>query len=176
MITAENIAHYSSRPPKIVHSGVDQRRDIPYHAVTIEILKAAEERLQNREFVESTHALGLNPLWFLAETERNVYLWRNGHSLADIRDFEFWIDIPKLVAKRLKQLRSDSTDSPFLNPFWGISDPDPALIDAESDYLRELQTALLRIAPHLSALSAVGTIVAREMHSGRQPETVVIPA
>jgi hypothetical protein len=62
----------------------------------------------------------VTPLWFLAETERNIFLWRQGKSLDDVEDYEFWVDIPSLITKRRVQLESPQGLNPFTNPNWGI--------------------------------------------------------
>jgi hypothetical protein len=153
----------------------EERGSIPASAVLLEVLKALEEQLQLRGFIEDPATLGIHPIWFLAETERNVYLWRNGASLAALPSFEFWIDVNGLVAKRLKQLDNYDPENPFINPLWSLSSLDAKSLQHERAYLQNLREVFLSIEGHAHALSQVGSHFRDEI-SKTPRSLVVIPA
>jgi hypothetical protein len=142
-------------------------------AVLWEVLRTMETQLQRKGLLPSVTEGSFHPLWFLAETERNVFLWRRGRSLIDKDEFEFWIDVPRLVEKRLKQLESKDAANPFLNPLWGEAMSDPMLAENEKDYLLSLIEVLEHVGPHAHGLSKVGSEVRKEL-MGRV-EKVVLP-
>lgn len=117
------------------------------------------------------------PLWFLAETERNIYLWRNGKSIADHGDFSFWVDIPALISKRRGQLARADSQNPFTNPAWGISHCSDRLTDDERDYLDSLDELVGTILKHAEALSVASETVRSELTLGLIPRCpVVLPS
>lgn len=142
-------------PYKSVH-------DMPAGTILLESLKILESDLQKREALDlKTAGNILHPVWFSAETERNIFLWRSGFSLIDSEDFEFWVDIECLINKRLKQIENFDPENPFFNSLWGFSSGGEQL-SAERDYLRTFQEIITSIANHASALSAVTSLITRE--------------
>jgi hypothetical protein len=121
------------------------------------------------------------PLWFLVETERNVFLWRNGLSVCDADDYEFWIDPARLVEKRLLQLENPDIGNPFLSSSIELAETTNASPDArqqakeeESRYLNDFLELLHRGAPHAHALSEVLSIVSNAPGKAR-PARVLLP-
>jgi hypothetical protein len=143
---------HSRNTTQDLHSCV---RELPTGSVLLGVLKSIEAELNKRDL------LGLKgrnsiPVWFLAETERNIFLWRNGKSLDDQRDYTFWIDVPALIAKRRAQLTKPQGFNPFINPLGGSLPMDPRSIDEESEYLdtfEDLSGTILRQAEALSHAS-----------------------
>lgn len=97
-----------------VHTEVRKNdQALPAGAILIGVLKAIEKELHRRGlFGESTDQA--MPLWFLAETERNVFLWRTGRSIDNCDEFTFWIDLPALIAKRRAHLSRCNGFNPFV--------------------------------------------------------------
>lgn len=144
-------------------------------ALLLDALKTIEEQLQRRGMLPITYLHTFNPLWFQAETERNVFLWRSGYSLADEDEFEFWIDPQALLEKRLSLLNESDPKNPFVNPLWGLAPLDPESVRQEVDYLETLRSHLARIIGHASALSELGSELIQE-RDGFVRQTVVLPA
>ena len=163
-----------------LHSSVQKERKkqeeaLPTGAVHLAMVRVLETKLEKRNLIEEKPEL-LNPLWFLAETERNVFLWRNGYSLDQQDQFEFWIDLPALIEKRLKQLSSFDSENPFMNPLWGLSIADKDTVHKEERYLRSLLDLVEKIKAHLEALSVAAAQVSREISpSVNEKEIVVLP-
>jgi hypothetical protein len=126
---------------------------LPAYAVLLSMTRTLELQLQRRSLLKAPTVGSFTPVWFVAETERNVFLWRRGLSLIQQDEFEFWVDLPKLVAKRLHQLESADADNPFTNPLWASSSADPDLIRRESEYLESLLEIIARVGPHAHAFS-----------------------
>lgn len=156
---------------KSVRKNVRQKSQIPSQAALLEVLKGTETRLQERGLLR--YKGSGHPLWFVAEMERNVYLWRNGHSLAEQERFEFWIDAPRLIEKRLGTLERATAENPFTNPLWGLS-PEPGDPEHEQEYLRSLRTTLHTLQLHLHGLSLIVSCVSADVHE-EQREAVVLP-
>lgn len=148
---------------------------MPRGTVLLSVLKTLENQLQARKIIQETCSATFNPIWFLAETERNIFLWRRGCSLVQADDFEFWVNIPALLEKRNSQLRSFEKSNPFLNPFWGMEVQDEAIAEQESEYLESLTEALSQIENHARALSQVGSLLAQEIGGEPQKEVVILP-
>src|SRR6187431_829960 len=74
------------------------------NVVAADIIRTAEIRMQQRGMLPGGQSLSHNPFWFLVETEKNVFLWRSGSSLAEKEQYDFWVDIDSLLNKRLRQL------------------------------------------------------------------------
>ncbi len=91
-------------------------------------------------------------IWFLAETERDIFLWRHGLSIKERIQFEFWIDIARLVDKRLTQLTLMGLD----NPFFGGCD--------EREYLLAFLREFSRIAKYIHALNQAISVVTAEKY------------
>lgn len=162
-----------------LHSGVQKEHKVPQPlptgAVHLAMVRVLETELEKRNLLDEKPDL-LNPLWFLAETERNVYLWRNGYSLDQQDEFEFWIDLPALIQKRLKQLESFDSENPFMNPLWGLSIADKDTVTREERYLKSLFELIGQVKAHLEALSVAAAQVSREISpSAAEREIVVLP-
>jgi hypothetical protein len=147
-----------------VHSNVQV---LPKGAILLGVLKSVETELRRRRMLGDTCDT-LTPVWFLAETERNIFLWRNGKSLDDQQDFDFWVDIKALMAKRRKQLENPRGLNPFVNPLWGTAPLDQRLINRERDYLDDLEELGSVVMPHAEALSHASRTVRREL----EPESI----
>jgi hypothetical protein len=147
--------------------------DLPSTAVLVEALKPLELTLVARGLAGSS-TLPAHPLWFLAETERNVFLWRHGLSLGDQEQFEFWVDIPALIERRKKQVDTAIREPGFGNPFVGDGERTPAGLGAEIGYLDGLASKLQRIYLQAFELSLIARTLQKELISGERP-IVLLP-
>ena len=130
-------------------------------AVSAEILKTAEIRMQQKGMLPGGKALNHHPLWFFVETEKNVFLWRSGFGLNNKEDFDFWVDLETLVHKRLSQLERSELSDPAEFSFSEFKlDNDPKI--SEKEYLIALKENILPILNHLSALSEVQSEIIAE--------------
>ena len=166
----------ASQTVQSLHSGVQKQSagtPLPAGAVHIHLVKILETELQKKQLLDAKTDV-LNPLWFLAETERNVFLWRNGFSLEQEDEFDFWIDLPALIQKRLNQLSSFDTENPFMNPLWGLSIADGDTVKREEQYLKSLFRLVTEVQVHLEALSLAAAVVAREISPNEENKEVVI--
>lgn len=146
---------------------------VPAHAISFDVVRMLEESLWRRGSIQLPRSC--TPLWFLAETERNVALWRRGYSLIAVDDFEFLVDLPELIAKRERQLAEANESNPFhLSP---IESGDTALEvwQRELTYLQQFRELLGPIQVHLAALCAA----ARQLQTGQSVPTgtpsIVLP-
>lgn len=158
--------------------------------IPLAALKTTEMELQKRWHQRWHHRLdNFFPLWFHAHTERNIYLWRHGLSIGDESLFEFWVDVAALIQKRRNKIKLDvddrdparaaqRQDNPLTNPNWSsgerecrtpISDMGN-LGEEELRYLKDLETALTNLTPHIHALS-----VATCMIQPHKAQVVIIP-
>jgi hypothetical protein len=97
-----------------VHTQVcKNNQNIPEGAVLLGVLKAIEKEFARRGLLEPTVNQAM-PLWFLAETERNVFLWRHGRSIDNCAEFSFWVDVPALIEKRRRHLSRCRGFNPFV--------------------------------------------------------------
>ena len=132
---------------------------IPQDGVLLTLFRTFEDRLIQKHMLPDPQSSGFNPIWFLGETERNIFLWRNKKSIKDAHEYAFWLDVRKLISKRLSQLENSNPDNPFLNPLWG---PPSGSLDSspnEKLYLSEFLKLYGPAEPHLAAISAVQTLV-----------------
>ena len=106
---------------------------LPENAILLGVLKAIEKELHRRGLLGNTVDQAM-PLWFLAETERNVFLWRNGKSIDDCHAFSFWIDVPALIAKRRSHLSRCNGFNPFV-----CSSPSETGAEHELRYLDQIE-------------------------------------
>lgn len=173
MLNNEEFALISAYPCKSVQEEGIRVHDLPANAILLGSLKTLELQLQKRGMIESPEKR-FNPIWFVAETERNVFLWRRGCSLIQKDDFEFWVDLPRLIEKRLSQLSSCQADNPFVNPLWGVSVLDKQSAEQEAAYLRSFGEVTGKVSRHLHALSQVGSMLHREHHPAQ--ERVILPS
>ena len=147
---------------------------LPPGAVLADSLRPLETQLIRRGFLRQDAADSFNPLWYLVETERNVFLWKRGCSVLQQDEFEFWVDVEAIIAKRLRQLDSMDGENPFVNPLWGVASMDASSKEREREYLTSFKAALQKIELHLHALSYVGSLLLKQ--HGEQPrERVVLP-
>lgn len=157
------------------HSQEKSKEQIPDSSVLIEHFKTAENRLQAKSMLKNPLQHPVTPLWFLAETERNIYLWQNGFSLDDKDKFEFWVDGPRLIAKRLQQLNHYASENPFLNPLWGANTPDEESIKSENDYLENLSLILKKIWKHMHIISLLEAYLTRKLNPEEEKTTIILP-
>ena len=132
---------------------------IPENGVQLGLFRTFENRLIERSLVPNPQTLNINPLWFLGETERNIFLWRNKKSIKDAALFSFWLDVRKLASKRLAQLENHDLENPFLNPLWGSPGGTIDTRDGERRYIQELLKLYGPAEPHLTAISTVQCII-----------------
>src|SRR5438128_1283697 len=138
--TSEDGGKRSCTATQESHTNVQERPNaallaaLPKAAVLLEVVKPLEQRLRMRGLLRSNDSATFHPLWFLAETERNVFLWRRGCSLGQQDQFEFWVDLRLLISKRLHQLENVDFENPFLNPGWGSSLPSGGVRASEQEY------------------------------------------
>jgi len=104
-------------------------------------LRRLETGLHERRLLHLPQAV--LPLWFLAETEINVFLWRSSLSLIDKDRFDFWIDCQALVDKRLRQITADCSENPFSSN---------GSLSEEGEYLHAFLRLSLPVIPHVHAL------------------------
>ena len=147
---------------KTVQPSYKSANDLPDGLILLESIKTLETDLQKRNMLNTRLNDVMHPLWFLAETERNIFLWRTGFSLEDSEQFEFWIDINKLIEKRLKQIENLDPENPFFNSLWGLSNNNSSFLNDESEYLKSFKDVINSIISHASALSAVTSILSKE--------------
>ncbi len=128
-------------------------RKVHKGCVPLSAMKTLETQLQKRGITKTNPVNLASPLWFIAETERNVFLWRNGFSLADADNFEFWVDVEALVNKRLRAQQQADADNPFHNGFWSTESIDGENLREERAYFEQIVDAVVKIEAHLLALS-----------------------
>jgi hypothetical protein len=138
--------------------------------VLLGILKAVEVELAKRELLGALSAQA-TPLWFIAETERNVFLWRNKKSIGDHSAFSFWIDVKALVSKRRSQLSRSKGFNPFIN-----LSPRSGGLDCEHRYLDAIEELSDTIFRHAEIISDTSEHLRKEI-SPDCPErsAVVLP-
>jgi len=153
-----------------LHSGA---RALPPGSILLGVLKSVESELAKRELL-GLKGENSTPLWFLAETERNIFLWRNGKSLDDQRDFSFWVDVPALIAKRREQLKKPVGFNPFINPLGGSLPMDPRSVDDEVEYLDTLEDLSGTVLRQAEALSHASESVRIELSDGVDGRTPVV--
>lgn len=147
-----------------------QQKELPLDSIPLGTLKILEEEFKKRGI---THEGNSYPLWFHAETERNIYLWRCGYSLIQADEFEFWVDVDLLLEKRIKQLNLMSDDNPFLTPSWDGDSIASIHKESEKEYLLSLKEAFSKISEHAHALGQVVNLICEIEESDR--ETVLLP-
>jgi hypothetical protein len=164
-------------PSKNEHRPHNLVQKVPQGALLLSMLKTLESQFQRKGFLRKSSRDSFYPLWFLAETERNVFLWRGGYSLNRQHEFEFWVDIDALISKRLDQLESAASNAQHITSGWGIAVLDRDLAIRERDYLITLAGLIGKIQAHASALSHVGLILEKEIApSGIKRARVVLPS
>jgi hypothetical protein len=142
--------------------------------VLLGILKSIENELRKRELL-GFQGTPPTPLWFLAETERNVFLWRSGQSLDDTRNYTFWVDIKALIEKRREQLRKPQDQNPFINPLWGSGTLDHSLVERECDYLDLLEDLIPTVFKRGETLSRASESLRLEMDPSAIRTAITLP-
>lgn len=142
--------------------------------VLLGILKSIENELRKRHHLW-TSGTPPTPLWFIAETERNVFLWRTSQSLDDARKYSFWVDIRGLISKRREQLSRPQDSNPFTNPLWGSGTLDPSLVDRERDYLDALEDLIPNAFRRAETLSRASESLRLEIAPEATRTVVIIP-
>lgn len=146
-------------------------------AVLLDVLKTVETELQKRGLLQIPVNGAFHPVWFLAETERNIFLWRTGCSLIEQDEFEFWIDIRNLVHRRLDSLNRFDAENPFVNPLWGNTISSEEHVQGEKQYLKSFIDIIESIEEHATALCLVAQSVLKELcPEAHLRETVMLPA
>ena len=154
--------------------------DLPNGVILLDSVKTLEIDLQKRSLLKgqggnNIDSAQMHPLWFLAETERNIFLWRSGFSLEDVDQFEFWVDVNLLIEKRLKQIENFNPENPFFNSLWGFSSGSKESVAEESEYLKTFRDLLNSIISHASALSAVTSLISKEIYSQEEKIMIILP-
>lgn len=152
----------------------NKTEQLPKSGVLLSCIKTLESEAKRRGLIAKEVGDKFTPLWFLAETERNVFLWRRGCSVIQEDEFEFWVNIEGLIAKRLKQLESTDSENPFLNPLWGYAPMDEETRLREKRYLLDLKNIVAALENHMHALSVIGSELCKEAKGKR--ELVVLPS
>lgn len=175
MVTSLNGAPGPCSVDKIVQRLSDSEQKPPVNAVTIDVLKLMELHLQQRGLIPESVGSAFRYLWFLAETERNIFLWRNGLSISDAENFEFWVNVPALIHKRVRQLELADMENPFTNPLWGESSSGEQATGRERQYLDIFLEIYERSAKHAHAISSMTRMISRELHHTPERVSVTIP-
>ncbi len=170
----QNNALSPSPTSKIVQRLSNSSVAPPTGAITLEVLKLMETHLQRRNLLPSTTTTSFRYLWFVAETERNVFLWRNQLSLGDAGNFDFWVIVDELVQKRVSQLEQRDSENPFTNPVWGESSGSALNVTSEIKYLEMFHEIYKRSAAHAHALCKVMQGISKEMGMGLSERVPVV--
>lgn len=158
MVISEKIYQNCKNLHKIEHFDSAELLEIlPKSGVEVSCLKKYEETLLQKSLITKQFAATHGPLWFLGETEINIFLWRNSLSIAHRDCFEFWIDPIKLMEKRLLQLENVESDNPFQQDSF-LFGPRDSINKMEIEYLNQLATHLKPSLSHLHALTKVAKI------------------
>ena len=142
----------------------------PTGCVLLGVLKSVEQELSSRERLGIAQA-NATPLWFLAETERNIYLWRRGFSIADHEFFSFWIDIHALITKRKRQLRQTRGTNPFI----AFGNPNSKSAAAkESQYLEAFEEISSTIIHYAGAVSEASQEMIEQLNPQHPIQGIVV--
>jgi hypothetical protein len=159
MVSSEELIKIVKELYKSEQNTGEELLKIPQEGVLLSLFRTFENRLIERQMLPDPQSSGFNPIWFLGETERNIFLWRNKKSIKDADDYAFWLDVRKLISKRLAQLENSNPDNPFLNPLWGCPSGTLDNCPNEKRYLSEFLKLYGPAEPHLAAISAVQALV-----------------
>ncbi len=172
MVSSSSLLNQSNKTAQPLHGIVQQ---VPKGALLITVLRTVEGELRRRKMI-GHGSEERTPLWLLAETERNIFLWRHGKSLDDRHEYDFWVDLPALLAKRRRQLETPQGLNPFINPLWGAAPLDEQTVQKERDYLEDVEDLLECIVPHAEALSRASVTVRLEVEKAHlHRESVLLP-
>jgi hypothetical protein len=142
--------------------------------ILLEVLKTLETQIRSRNLLHSVHSFPFHPLWFQAENERNVFLWREGFSIIQKDEFEFWIDVPALIKKREKALINSTYNHPLSNPNWPSMSDATQAIEIETKYLNEIAKLFDGLAMQATALCEASSRVVKELCAHEPQRHVVI--
>ena len=170
MVNPLNGASGPNSVDRIVQRLSDTAKAPPPDAVTIDVLRLMELHLQRRGLIPEAVGTTFRYLWFIAETERNIFLWRNSLSIEDARHFEFWVSVPALIKKRLAKLEIGGEENPFVNPLWGTAHG-PGSSETEKNYLEIFLEIYERSSKHAHAISSMTRMIYREL--GRETAELV---
>ncbi|MFN4895998.1 MAG: hypothetical protein ACK5GN_08435 [Pseudomonadota bacterium] len=152
-----------------VHSQVRKNdHSLPEGAILLGVLKAIEKELQRRGLLGAAaeHAM---PLWFLAETERNVFLWRNGKSIGDYHEFNFWVDVPALITKRRRHLSRCNGFNPFV-----CASPSETGVEHELRYLDQIEDLADSVFHKASVVSRASDSLRGEIEPTHAFRTLIV--
>lgn len=141
---------------------------LPEHAILLGVLKAIEKELQRRKLLGRSADQAM-PLWFLAETERNIYLWRSGRSIDDCHEFSFWVDVPELIDKRRKHLSRCRGYNPFV-----CSSPSESGTEHELRYLDQVEDLADSVFEKAALVSQASEPLLHEMQPERAYCTSIV--
>lgn len=146
--------------------------DIPVASARLDVLKGTEQELQKRQMLPPFGS-SFFPLWFAAETERNLLLWRNGLSLAASEEFEVWVDVPRLIQKRRTLCHADehSSGPNLLGNIWGHRP-----VDSEIEYLAAFEELWNAMTIHCHCLSRVSSELEILSPEGQERKKILIPS
>lgn len=147
---------------------------VPQGCLLLDILKTMELQFQRKGYLPEATSGSFHPLWFVATSERNNFLWRNGYSLNEVNTFEFWVDPEALANKRMYQLELLSEGFSFANPTWGLACPSGENIKKELDYLQTFLSVTAKIQRHVYALSRAGLLLQAEINPEDDPREIVV--
>ena len=162
------------KPAQSVQELQGTTQNLSTGCVLLGILKSIETELRKRNHLWSS-GTPPTPLWFLAETERNIFLWRTNQSLDDARKYSFWVDIRGLISKRREQLSRPQDSNPFTNPLWGSGALDASLVERERDYLDALEDLIPTAFKRAEALSRASESLRLEIDPEAGRSMVIIP-
>jgi len=151
-------------------------QSLPKNAVQLSVLKPLEELLRSRGLLPAPIALRAHPLWFLAETARNVFLWRSGLSLLDQDQFDFWVDPAALAKQQLDRIARTAEESPFDSPRWGVENATGAPHRDQERYFNTLLELLHRVEDHAHVLGRIAGLVCKELGQEDERPRVLLPA
>jgi hypothetical protein len=165
---------HAIHPSQKLHThGCKNVQEAPQGSILLGVLKSVETELRKRDLLGVSHE-SATPLWFLAETERNVFLWRNGKSIDDHRDFTFWVDVKALVTKRREQLERNKGFNPFIHSMWSTLPEDTHAIAREHDYLDTIEELTTSVFKHAEALSQASESVRLELAPNSKARVEVV--
>jgi len=170
MVSGEELTKLAEHLYKSEQDSAVEKKPLPKTGALLDLWKKFECRLIERKMVVDPVELGCNPLWFLAETERNIFLWRNKSSISQVSEYNFWIDLKRLASKRLAQLENSDKENPFLNPLWPQSGSSQDNGVSEKDYIINVLSFYNAAEAHLTALSAIELLITLD-----DKEPVVLP-
>ena len=148
--------------------------NLPSEAILYDTVRVFEQALAARGLIDTGLYRGVTPLWFLAETERNIYLWRRGLSLDQSDNFEFWVDLRALIDKQRGRVRTSEEGGASS---WHEDNPLGFDAARSFSYFSELLRHFGSIALHAHALSRAASQVRREVSPGESiREFVLLPA